>query len=69
MWNQLEAQYGYPGLAALEQYMWRSHKETRCVECGDPGTAKQERSRVSLVQSIPFYWMCGDCAEYWRNKE
>lgn len=60
IWNQMAVGLGgYPGLAPLEQWMRRSHKERRCVECGDPGEAEQESV---LVLSVRSYWLCADCA-------
>jgi hypothetical protein len=65
IWTSMEARFGYPGLAPLEQYMLRSAKEQRCVECGDPGT--QQQASV-LVASVKHYWMCDDCDTYWKSR-
>lgn len=65
MWNQMVDQFGYPGLAPLEQYMKRSHRERRCVECGEPGTVNQ----VSvIIPAVADYWMCDACDTYWKER-
>lgn len=65
VWNALVARFGYPGLAPLEQWIVRSYKERRCVECGAPGTHQHESV---LVKVVPHYWMCDDCHKYWEEK-
>ena len=65
IWTSMERDFGYPGLAPLEQYMHRSKKEKRCVECGEPGT---ERHTSHIVASVPFFWMCPECHTYWETK-
>jgi hypothetical protein len=65
IWESMEARFGYPGLAPLEQYMIRSRKEKRCIECGDPGTVEQ---KSVLVASVDRYWMCVECDEWWEKK-
>ena len=64
MWNQI-ARGGYPGLAPLEQYMRRSLKEKRCIDCGEPGTVYQESV---IVPAVAGYYFCPDCAHYWEHK-
>lgn len=68
IWDSMAARFGYPGLAPLEQYMLRSQKEQRCVECGLPGTQPQGRSAYSLVQAVKCYWFCDECAAYWAQR-
>jgi hypothetical protein len=53
------------GMVVLEQLMFRSRDRKRCIECGDPGTVRQESV---LIQSVSHYWMCADCDTYWKNK-
>lgn len=66
VWNQMAERFNaYPGLAPLEQWTWRSFKEKRCIECGDPGT---ERQQSHLIKVVDHYWMCAECADYWRRK-
>ncbi len=56
LWNTM-AQYFYPGLAALEQYMLRSNREKRCVDCGE--SEPTERTvKSGLVKSIDRYYLC-----------
>ena len=66
IWDSMEARFGYPGLAPLEQYMLRSRKERRCVECGDPGTARQESI---LIKSVSHYFMCADCDQHYNGDQ
>ena len=50
IWNQMADGFrAYPGLAPLEQWMRRSKKEKRCIECGELGTVKQESVIVASV--------------------
>lgn len=65
VWTSMEQRFGYPGLAPLEQYMIRSKKERRCVECGDLGTVQHGSM---IVKSVSHYFMCADCDLYWKNK-
>jgi hypothetical protein len=65
IWDSMERRFGYPGLAPLEQYMLRSRKERRCVECGAPGTVEH---RSHIVASVDTYWMCAGCDAYWKAK-
>ena len=61
IWNQLASGLrGYPGLAPLEQWMLRSAKERRCVQCGEPGEVEEDSV---LVASVRRYWLCGSCYE------
>lgn len=66
MWNTLVDQFGYPGFTALEQYMRRSKREQRCIECGAPGTVKHTSY---IVAAVPHYWMCQSCHDYWETKD
>jgi hypothetical protein len=65
VWSSMTERFGYPGLAALEQYMHRSAYEKRCVECGDPGVAEQESQ---IIASIKTYWFCQECSDYWTER-
>ena len=65
IWNQMADRFGHPGLAPLEQYMIRSEREKRCVDCGEPGTI----SKASvIIPRVKTYWMCDDCNAYWEAK-
>lgn len=60
VWNQIAASIqGHPGLAPLEQWMRRSAKEKRCIECGKPGQVREESI---IVACVSHYWMCDECA-------
>lgn len=62
IWNQIaDMMQGPPGLAPLEQWMRRSAKEKRCVDCGAPGTVKEESV---LIKAVSHYYHCDDCAAY-----
>ena len=63
--NRLWDQGHIRGLVMFEQRVLRSAKQRECIECGDPGTQKQE---CILVAVVPFYWMCDDCDAYWKAK-
>lgn len=66
MWNQMaDGLGGYPGLAPLEQWMLRSAKEKRCVECGEPGEVEQTSA---IVASVKTYWLCASCERYFEEK-
>lgn len=65
IWNLMEKHLGYPGLGPLEQYMLRSKREKRCIDCGKPGTMYQQSV---LIKCVDHYWMCDDCDAYWRQK-
>ncbi|KKL47774.1 hypothetical protein LCGC14_2332150 [marine sediment metagenome] len=65
IWNAIAARVGYPGLAPLEQWMLRSRKEKRCIQCGNPGTVQQESV---LIASVDHYFMCGPCDAYHRER-
>ena len=68
-WNALtRGLEGYPGLAPLEQYMLRSQRERRCIDCGAPGTVPVERTEASLVKTVAVYYHCDGCAAYWAEK-
>jgi hypothetical protein len=66
MWDQLVHQF-YPdhGLCAQEQYTRRSQRERRCIECGEPGTVKQESV---LIKAVSHYYLCDACNAYWEAK-
>lgn len=67
VWNAVTIRCGaHPGLVPLEQYMLRSHKEKRCIECGEPGTVQQ---RSALILSVAGYYFCADCAYFWEHKD
>lgn len=53
------------GMACLEQYMFRSKNEQRCIECGVAGVHKQ---KSVLIQVVDVYWFCDDCNQYWEGK-
>ena len=60
IWDQMVRHFHcYPGLAPLEQWILRSNREKRCVECGEPGTVRQESV---LIKVVDHYWMCAECA-------
>lgn len=65
IWNSMALRFGYPGLAPLEQWMRRSKREKRCLECGAAGTIQEESV---IVKAVSHYWMCAECGTYWRNK-
>lgn len=65
IWNSMVDRFGYPGLAPLEQWTRRSHKEQRCVDCG----AKGDICVISsLIQCVPVYWLCTECDAYYKEK-
>ena len=67
MWNQIADRVrGHPRLSPLEQWMLRSRKEQRCVECGEEGTIKCLGS--PLVPSVSHYFMCQECDTYYKEK-
>lgn len=66
IWNQMVRHlHCYPGLAPLEQWMWRSQKEERCIECGAPGTVEQ---KSVIVAAVDHYYLCTACDTFYRNK-
>lgn len=65
LWNQMEARMGYPGLAHMEQLVWRSSREKVCAECGGPGEREQPST---LIKSVKRYYLCGECDDYYRAK-
>ena len=65
IWNTIAARVGYPGLAPLEQWMLRSRKERRCIQCGEAGTVPHDSK---LVASVDHYFMCGPCDAYHRER-
>ena len=67
IWNQIaDGLHGYPGLAPLEQWMWRSQKERRCIDCGSPGEVEQVGG--GLIASVRSYWMCQPCHDWHERK-
>ena len=65
-WNLTgEGFRAYPGPAPLEQWMRRSKKEKRCIECGELGTVKQESV---IVASVDHYYLCEPCDTYFKEK-
>ena len=56
--NQMTRQFTHPGLAPLEQFMIRSQREKRCIDCGEPSTDFQESI---LIKSVKGYYHCPDC--------
>ena len=59
MWNTIaDGMQGHPRLAPLEQWMLRSRKEQRCVQCGTPTDNKQDSI---IVASVSHYYICGEC--------
>jgi hypothetical protein len=65
LWDAMEARFGYPGLAHLEQKMFRSAKEHRCCNCGDAGDIPQTSH---LIASVKVYYFCPACDAYWKGK-
>lgn len=66
IWNSMTRHLlSFPGLAPLEQWMRRSYKEKRCLECGDPGTVQHFSVIVACVDS---YLLCQPCDNYYREK-
>lgn len=65
VWNVMADRFGHPGLAPLEQWTWRSNRERRCIDCGEPGTVRQESG---LIKVVSHYWFCDGCAQYWASK-
>ncbi len=66
IWNQIADAFGtYPGLAPLEQWMLRSKRERRCVDCGEPGSVWEQSV---IVASVRHYWLCAGCDRYYREK-
>ena len=65
IFNQMIHQFGNPGLAPLEQFMLRSRKEKRCIECGEPGEVSY---KSVIIASVGIYWMCLPCAASWETK-
>jgi hypothetical protein len=65
IWNQMSDRFGYPGLAPLEQWMRRSRKEKRCIECGETGGVRQESI---IVAAVDHYWLCVECDRWLREK-
>jgi hypothetical protein len=53
------------GMACTEQYLWRSGKERRCVECGDPGTVQ---FKSELIASVASYWLWAECNAWYEHK-
>jgi len=53
-------------LVALEQRIWRSYRRQECADCGGPGTVQQESV---LIKSVPHYWLCQDCYDFWENHD
>jgi hypothetical protein len=53
-------------LVALEQRVWRSYRHHECADCGGPGTVQQESV---LIKSVPYYWLCQDCRDYWESHD
>ena len=66
LWDAMEARFGYPGLAHLEQLMHRSGKEKRCCRCGDRGEFLQTGG--GLVPSVKAYYFCADCHQWNQQK-
>lgn len=64
IWNSMADRFGYPGLAPLEQWMLRSQKEKRCINCGDPTTASTESV---LIKSVRLYYHCPKCQALYDN--
>ena len=60
MYNQMARQFTHPGLAPLEQYMIRSQREKRCIDCGDPCSPDRFMDSV-LVKSVKGYYHCAEC--------
>ena len=65
LWDAMAERYGYPGLAHMEQVVLRSKKETRCAECGAPGTVRHDSS---LIKSVSHYFVCDECHAYYEAK-
>ena len=66
IWNQIaDTCHGYPGLDPLEQWMRRSKKGKCCIECGEPGTVKQDSV---IVAAVDHYYLCQPCDEYYKEK-
>lgn len=66
IWNVMVERFnGHPGLAPLEQYMLRSRKEKRCVDCGELGTVEH---KSVIVPSVSHYYMCAECDDYYNEK-
>jgi len=67
LWNQMVREFHtYPGLAPLEQWMRRSHKERRCLNCGEPGTNEVKSLLIACVRS---YWLCAACVEVQQHRD
>ena len=67
MWDRMVRQFWpHHGMPTLEQYTIRSRREKRCIECGEPGTVKEESV---LIKAVPYYWFCDECAAYWAAKQ
>ena len=60
MYNQMARQFDHPGLAPLEQYMKRSQREKRCIDCGDPCGPDRFMESV-LIKSVKGYYGCAEC--------
>lgn len=53
-------------LVALEQRILRSHSRQECVDCGGPGAVQHASV---LIKSVPHYWFCQDCHDYWEGHD
>ena len=61
MWNQLaDGIRSHPGMAALEQWMIRSQREKRCIDCGEPCT-KEHFHQSILIKCVKGYYHCPEC--------
>ena len=60
MYNQLARQFERPQLSALEQYMKRSFKEKRCIDCGDSCGPDHFMESI-LIKSVQGYYSCPEC--------
>lgn len=61
------ARVGYiplDNLAQLEQLMLRSHKETRCAECGEAGAVWHVSG---LIKSVDHYYLCDACDAHFEG--
>lgn len=65
VFNQMVEQFGNPGLVPLEQHMWRSKRERRCIECGGPPDVEFKSIIIAVVS---HYYMCQSCADWWNKR-
>ena len=65
-YDLMESKYPHNGLIYFEQAALQSKSEKVCIECCSNKNLVE--CKCHIVASVPYYYMCQECHEYWESK-